>query len=140
MNDLCTVVGCFRIRRTRTWCPTHYKRWRKWGDPNIDGNSVEHRLKRCLAPLPTSDTCWEWQGGMNHAGYGLFHIDNRNVLAHRFMYEMLVGPIPEGLVIDHLCSNRVCIRPDHLEAVTQVENIRRTNARGRGRAGKRYPA
>lgn len=66
--------------------------------------------------------CWEWTGPLNGSGYGRF---GSNTLSHRVAYELLVGPIPKGLVIDHLCRNTVCFRPDHLEAVTNAVNIAR---------------
>jgi hypothetical protein len=66
--------------------------------------------------------CWEWTSFRNKAGYG--RIGGR-VLAHRLAYESLVGPIPSGLVIDHLCRNPACVNPAHLEPVTLQENCRR---------------
>lgn len=65
--------------------------------------------------------CWEWQGNINHAGYGRYNYN----LAHRLIWEALVGPIPNGLTLDHLCRNRKCVNPDHLEPVTRGENVRR---------------
>lgn len=69
--------------------------------------------------------CWLWQGDKLPRGYGQFRFDNRHVLAHRFAYEMAKGAIPPGLVIDHLCRVTSCVNPDHLEAVTNAENLRR---------------
>lgn len=69
--------------------------------------------------------CWEWQGNVSTDGYGRVEIDGRAWLVHRLFYEALVGPIPDGLQIDHLCRNRSCVNPDHLEPVTMQENIRR---------------
>lgn len=69
--------------------------------------------------------CWTWGGHINKSGYGRIHADGRQVSTHRVAYELLVGPIPPGLVLDHLCRNRACWRPDHLEAVSLRENILR---------------
>lgn len=69
--------------------------------------------------------CWEWTGSRHPRGYGEFFDGSTVVRAHRWAYEQFVGPIPEGLVIDHLCRNTGCVNPLHLEAVTQTENIRR---------------
>jgi hypothetical protein len=66
--------------------------------------------------------CWEWDSKKNNRGYGVFWNGTKGVLAHRFAYEMWVGPIPAGLQLDHLCRNRGCVRPDHLEPVTNQEN------------------
>lgn len=81
-------------------------------------------------PIPATfrhrGSCWQWTAGAISTGYGLFHQANRKaVLAHRYSYEQLVGPIPDGLVIDHLCRNRRCVNPAHLEAVTTGVNTRR---------------
>lgn len=69
--------------------------------------------------------CWIWMGTLNHAGYGRPRIMGRKTLAHRFAYEQMVEPIPEGLQIDHLCRNPQCVNPAHLEPVTLHENSRR---------------
>src|SRR5882757_1653346 len=71
--------------------------------------------------------CWPWLGDVAIVGYGRFSLDSQRLYAHRIAYELIKGPIPAGLQIDHLCRNRVCCNPSHLEAVTQQENLRRGN-------------
>ena len=72
-----------------------------------------------------TDGCWEWTGHCYGNGYAAITHDRHQMLAHRWSYEHFVGHIPDGLTIDHLCRNRRCVRPDHLEPVTSGENTRR---------------
>ncbi len=78
--------------------------------------------------------CWEWHGRMDRHGYGQVHIEGRNQFAHRLVYTWRVGPIPDGLALNHLCSNKCCVNPQHLEPVTIAENrirdrLRRTHCK-----------
>ena len=76
--------------------------------------------------------CWQWTAALDRSGYGRFGVsgatrsERRMRLAHRVSYETHVSPIPEGLDLDHLCGNRACVNPEHLEPVPHVENMRRT--------------
>lgn len=83
--------------------------------------------------LRPEDGCWTYQGHRDHKGYGKAAITlngRKHSRAHRAAYEMLVGPIPEGLQLDHLCRNRSCVNPSHLEPVTNQENGYRGQAPG----------
>ncbi len=77
-----------------------------------------------ISPEPNSG-CWLWTGDYHSNGYGQLEKHMRPRRAHRFAYEAFVGPIPDGLVIDHKCQVRCCVNPDHLEPVTSGENTRR---------------
>ena len=84
-----------------------------------------------------TDSCWEWIGCKNDGGYGTFHKRNapfKTQKAHRISYQLLVGPIPYGLSMDHLCRNRWCVNPNHLEPVTHKINV----ARGLGNGSKTH--
>lgn len=80
-----------------------------------------------LSPGYNGTPCWLWQGSLT-CGYGQVWFQNRMWRAHRLIYQLLVGPIPEGLNLDHLCRNKSCCNPNHLEPVTQQENVRRGEA------------
>ena len=77
------------------------------------------RVERFWQKVDASGDCWIWMGSRGDHGYGTF---NGASNTHRFAWELLVGPIPPGLHLDHLCRNPPCVNPDHLEPVTPREN------------------
>lgn len=75
---------------------------------------------------PDDNGCWPWTGALNAQGYGCFSgMRHVSTAAHRVVYTLLVGQIPSGLHLDHLCRNPICVNPAHLEPVTHAENVRR---------------
>ena len=91
---------------------------------------AEDRFLAKIARVPTFMGWWVW-AGWDDDGYGRFRVGEQRVYAHRWAYERWVGPIPDGLHLDHLCRNKRCANPLHLEPVEFRENIRRGNNPGR---------
>ena len=86
--------------------------------------------------------CWEWTGHRNEKGYGLIRVggkDEGSLYAHRVSYELAKGPLGEGMCALHTCDNPPCVRPDHLFAGTQRDNIDDMVAKGRSTRGERHP-
>jgi hypothetical protein len=81
---------------------------------------------RFWSKVDKTDSCWLWTGALHDLGYARFSVGGLRVYVHRYSYELANGQIPEGLTIDHLCRVRHCVNPDHLEAVTHRENLRRS--------------
>ncbi len=134
----CTIEGCGGEVVGRGWCVMHYARWRKWGDPTIVKNLIGFTTEERFWPYvdkhgpvpeycPRLGPCWIWLAGTIPSGYGSFGRGGggNSGVAHRFAYELLVGPIPEGLDLDHLCYVTLCVNPTHLDPVTRSENVRR---------------
>lgn len=126
MIATCSIDGCNKANFGRGWCHMHWNRWKRNGHPEkvaqVQGDDL-YRLRQRY--VEDESGCWLWVGECNDNGYGRFSVKGRKVYAHRSSYEIHVGPIPEGLHIDHLCRVRNCVNPEHLEPVTRSENVRR---------------
>lgn len=132
----CDIEGCDRPRKGGgRMCSMHYERQRlgKIMAPGpLSGLRTDRPGDRPFVDLYLMDVngCWIWEGSVHSSGYGSY----RGVLAHRYSYEMFVGPIPEGYQIDHVrargCASTLCVNPEHLEAVTPRVNVLRSDAPG----------
>lgn len=132
----CEEKGCGRPHHSNRLCKLHYDRKRRLGTtelPNPPAETPWSHIPKNADPLTrlmarvvvTEYGCWEWQATVNWGGYGQFSMNGGHMMAHRASYILHCGPIPEGLDLDHLCRNRKCVCPDHLEPVTRSENLRR---------------
>lgn len=125
-KPICCVPDCNRIIEIGGGfgrCYSHYYRWKKYKSDTLPPKpTFEERL---WAKIDISDGCWLWKGNIVGGGYGQVHRDRQLVMVHRLVYETLVGPIPDGLELDHLCRVPPCVNPAHLEPVTHSENVRR---------------
>jgi hypothetical protein len=126
----CSVAGCGRPVAYRGWCGAHYHRWQRHGDvlahiPLRVVPSPEERLWARVDRTGGPEACWRWLGPVMPNGYGRIQVGGKDVYVHRFAYETVVGRIPDGLVIDHLCRNKRCVNPAHLEPVTTRTNVLR---------------
>lgn len=87
-------------------------------------------MTRFMEKVKLDDGCWMWQGALSTKGYASFSIskDKGGQVGHRWIYEQMIGPIPDGLTLDHLCRRKACVNPMHLEPVTALENTARAKA------------
>jgi len=83
-------------------------------------------IDKILGRITKTENCWIWNGHLV-SGYAYVRFKDKSRRVHRVVYEALKGPIPDGLVLDHLCRNPACVNPDHLEPVTQQTNVLRGN-------------
>lgn len=98
--------------------------------------SLFQKVDRFLQKITITDTCWEWQGFVSLGGYGRYKWHDRNWIAHRLMWQLFIGDLPDSKVkVCHTCDNRKCMRPSHLFLGSQQDNIADMVMKGRQRTG-----
>lgn len=126
----CSIDGCSKKYFGRSYCNMHYSRWRRNGDPLNAGRAIrDATADERFWPFLDIGDCWLWTRGTNGSGYGCLGLDDGSELAHRYAWERLVGPISEGMTIDHLCRVKLCCNPDHMEVTTYAVNLGRAHTR-----------
>ena len=113
---ICSVPECGRKFYCKSFCVTHYQRWRKHGDIN-KGRPSE--AERYWSKVEKTQSCWNWKAAIDVGGYGIF--GQRK--AHRVSYEWANGAVDSGTDIDHICHNRRCVNPAHLRQATRKQNV-----------------
>jgi len=102
-------------------CNKHYQRYL-----NNGGRRLDHLDKLLTRIEPNENGCWIWQGLKDKRGYGRTNVGGGTIRnTHVVFYNILVGDVPKGLELDHLCMTQSCVNPDHLEPVTHTENMKR---------------
>lgn len=131
----CSLESCTRIAQARGYCRACHKRLLRQGAIRLLESRRAPVGPRFWAKVGRVGTCWIWSAGRHDNGYGMFWLDGTTRLAHRVAYELLIGPIPDDLQLDHLrdlCGNKACVKvaadetgPAHLEPATPRENTLR---------------
>jgi len=128
-GKMCQAPACDKKSHhgDSTFCQMHQWRLKHWGA--LERTPIEYMKSKTFVD---DNSCWVWTGGKvgqskrrGSQPYGTIMIGLKRFRAHRVMYELIMGKIPDGLVLDHICRNTLCINPEHLEPVTNAENVKR---------------
>ena len=120
-NPTCSFEGCGRKHYARGLCNGHYQQQRS-GAPLAPLREHLTFEERVWSRVERTGTCWVWTGEKKPKGYGAIGRDGATLYAHRVVWEMVRGPIPEGMQLDHRCHEKTCVNPDHLRLVTNAQN------------------
>lgn len=136
MTKTCTVNGCEKRASSASLCAMHYTRKKRHGSVDFVHQIHGDPMASFMQKVDKSDGCWEWTGGRyKNTGYGQFSWRENGrrtpTNAHRVAWMLLVGPIPEGMFVDHICHNRGCVNPVHLRLATPKQNNENHSGRPR---------
>lgn len=121
-TPICSFPECTAKHVAKGLCTGHYQQQkagqelrplRKWGTPE----------ERFWSFVNKGDGCWNWTGSVNPLGYATIWVNSARVPAHRFSWSLANGPIPDGMLIDHICHNPSCVNPRHLRLATKKQNV-----------------
>lgn len=131
---ICSIEGCNKPAKGRGWCGMHYDRWRQYGDPSMVRTPMRQGPLRHRATTQLETPCREWWGRHDSYGYGLIDRQGRGYPTHKWIWEQINGPVPNGMVVMHRCDNPPCYRYDHLVLGTKAQNSNDMMSKSRGRS------
>jgi hypothetical protein len=124
----CSFSGCVNNQVSKGLCGAHWRQQKLGKNLSILVNQIAV-MDRVLASTEKTDSCWLWVGRISgKRGYPQISLSGRQVMVHRVVFEELVRALEPGETIDHLCRNRICINPEHLEAIPLRDNVKRMHA------------
>ena len=131
----CNIEDCENGGKLRRgWCPKHYERWRRHGDPlGAARRGPEATFLAMTEPIVGDPGCIIWTGALAGRGYGQLRVNGRMTRAHRYAWERERGPIPDGMHVDHICYVRSCVNTDHLRLATRAQNAQNRSGARKGR-------
>lgn len=123
VRTFCATGTCNRPVEAWGMCSKHYARWRKHGDPLGGGRSYETPEESFANRVEPQGDCLFWTGSRDESGYGHFWTGEVLTRAHRYAWMRVNGPIPDGMLVDHICHNKPCVEVKHLRLATHQQNI-----------------
>lgn len=122
----CSVEGCETVSKSAGMCGKHYQRQRTHGTTEVEGRERNYGtpMERVMArkTLDPIRGCWIYDGGVGSNGYPTVNVNRVTRTVHKFIYTSMVGNVPEGMYLDHICRERKCFNPEHLRVVTTKQN------------------
>ena len=119
---ICSIEGCENKIIARGWCGKHYARWHRHGHPKAGGRRFSDPEEAFAVHAERQGSCLIWAGDKHASGYGRIWADGKRGLAHRYAWERVNGRIPDGMEVDHVCHNTLCVDVEHLRLATRQEN------------------
>ena len=124
----CSIDGCTHRAHARSYCKSHYERFRRSGNPLPKPriSRAKPLAERFWSHVIKSPGCWEWTASKTTKGYGMYWVSTkpkRRTTAHRLAYELAFGAVPDEMLVDHVCHNRGCVNPEHLRLATNKQNM-----------------
>lgn len=118
----CLIQDCTNRIHARGWCSRHYWRWYKYGDPKHPVKRKRGHKRVWPNDITKAGDCLIWKFNQESTGYGRVYVGQQQILAHRYAWAQEFGEIPAGMLVDHVCHNRLCVNTSHLRLATRQQN------------------